>query len=122
MKKAIKTISIFFLFLIVFPSLAGAVVMVLWNSIIPAICGFVTITFWQGVGLFVLGQILTGGFLFMLFLLGGGIHAIGHRHGEWRSHLHNMTDEQRREFINRRRREHFFGFPNRPNKDENVAE
>lgn len=121
MKKAIKTIVILLLFLIVFPALAGVVVTALWNSIIPAICGFAAITFWQGVGLFILGQILTGGVLLAMFFIGGGIHALGHHHDEWRSHWHNMTDEQRHEFINRRRREHL-GLRNRQNKSEDAAE
>lgn len=121
MKKAIKTVFILLLFLIVFPACAGIVVTALWNSIIPAICGFAAITFWQGVGLFFLGQFLTGGFVLALFLVGGGIHALGHHRGEWNSHWHNMTDEQRREFIDRRRREHF-GFRNRQNKSEDAAE
>lgn len=120
MKKAIKATVISLLFLVVFPALAGLAVTALWNSIIPAVCGFQAITFWQGTGLFILGQILTGGFLLALFFIGGGIHALGHRHGEWKSHWHNMTDEQRREFINRRR-EHF-GFRNRQNMSENAAD
>lgn len=121
MKNVLKAIVLLLLFLIVFPSLAGAAVMALWNSLVPAICGFATITFLQGVGLFFLGQFLTGGFLLALFIIGGGIHAIGHKHGEWNNHWHNMTDEQRSEFINRRRREHF-GFRNRQNRNGDDAE
>lgn len=121
MKKSVKAIAIFFLFLIVFPALAGLVVMALWNCIVPAVCGFSAIGFWQGVGLFVMGQILSGGVLFSLFFVGWGVHAIGHRHNDWHSHWHNMTDEQRREFIERRRREHF-GFGHRKESVENAAE
>lgn len=55
-----------------------------------------------------------------MFFAGGGIHAIGHKHGEWKNHWHNMTDEQRREFIKRRRCEHF-GFRNRQNKNEDAT-
>lgn len=120
MKKALKAIAISILFLIVFPPLAGIAVMALWNSLIPAICGFAAITFWQGVGLFILGQILSGGFLFALFFIGGGIHALGHHRGEWKSHWHNMTDEQRREFITLRRQH--FGFAPHRNKSDNAAE
>lgn len=121
MKKALKAIALLFLFLIVFPSLAGVAVMALWNSLIPGICGFATITFLQAVGLFFLGQFLAGGFLLALFFIGGGIHALRHRNGAWNNHWHNMTDEQRRGFINRRRREHF-GFRNRQNKNEDATE
>lgn len=121
MKKAIKAIVVLLLFIVVFPALAGMAVMALWNSIIPAVCGYSAITFTQGAGLFFLGQILSGGILLALFLVGGGIHALGHHHGEWKGHWHNMTDEQRREFINRRRREHF-GFHNSQNQHEDAAE
>lgn len=121
MKKALKAIILLLLFFSVFPSLAGVAVMALWNSFIPAICGFAAITFWQGVGLFILGQFLAGGFLLALFFIGGGIHALGHHCGDWNSRWHNMTDEQRREFINRRRREHF-GFRNFQNTNEDAAE
>jgi len=82
--------------------MAGLAVMALWNSIIVAACGFAAITFIQAVGLFIFGQILSGGVILGLFMLGGGIHAITHHHGKFRrmhAHWHNMTDEQRREFI-----------------------
>lgn len=121
MKKAIKTILILLLFVVVFPALAGAAVTALWNCLVPAVCGFATITFMQGVGLFLLGQFLTGCFLLALFLVGGGIHAVRHHSGEWDSRWHDMSAEQRREFINRRRREHF-GFRTRQNTSENAAE
>lgn len=121
MKTTVKTIVILLLFVIVFPTLAGLIVTALWNGIIPAVCGFTTITFWQGVGLFLIGQILTGGVLLAFFLIGASFHAVGHHHGEWSGHWHNMTDEQRREFIERRRREHF-GFRNRKTGGEDAAE
>lgn len=121
MKKAIKTLVILILFFVVFPSLAGVAIMALWNNIMPAVCGFAVITFWQGIELFLLGQILTGGILLALFLVGGGIHALHHHHGTWRSHWHDMTGEQRREFIERRRREHL-RFADRLNKREDAAE
>lgn len=121
MKKTIKITVILLLFLIVFPALAGVAVMLLWNSILTDVCGFAAVTFWQGTGLFVLGQILAGGFLLALFFIGGGIHALGHGHGEWRRHWHDMTAEQRREFVSRRRREHL-GFMNGKNDSRNAAE
>ena len=94
--------------------MAGLAVMALWNSIIVAACGFAAITFIQAVGLFIFGQILSGGVILGLFMLGGGIHAITHHHGrlhEMSSHWHYMTDEQRREFIERRRA-HFGSYRN----------
>ncbi len=121
MKKAIKASSIAILFLAVIPALAGTAIMTLWNGIVAATCGFATIGFWQGVGLFFLGQILTGGFVLGLFMTGGAIHAAIRRHDGWGHHWHDMTDEQRREFIKRRRKEHF-GFHNRAHTSENAAD
>lgn len=96
--------------------------MALWNNIMPALCGFSTITFWQSAGLFIMGQILTGGIIILLFIAGGMIHhSSGHPHAEWKSHWYDMTEEQRRDFIERRRREHF-GFRHRQNRSENGAE
>lgn len=121
MKKTVKTLVFVLLFLVVFPALAGIAVMFLWNSIIPVVCGFSAITFWQGVGLFLIGQILTGGILFALFFVLAGIHAVTHHRGELRNHWHGMTDEQRHEFIERRRREHF-GFRRRETDGDYAAE
>lgn len=119
MKKAIKISIALFLFLVVLPSLAGVTVMTLWNSIITVICGFSAISFWEGIGLFILGQILTGGVILALFMIFGAVHTIGHRHGELRRHWHDMTDDQRREFITRRRNEHF-RFRNHRNAGEDA--
>lgn len=122
MKKAIKSIMLFCLFAVIIPALAGVAIMTLWNALVPAVCGFAAITFWQGVGFFLLGQILTGGFVLGFFLLGMGVHAVAHRHHkEWYSQLHDMSAEERREFILRRRAEHA-GFHNRTHNNGNVAE
>ncbi len=43
-------------------SVAGLVVMGLWNSLMPAIFAVKAISFWQGLGLLVLSRILFGGF------------------------------------------------------------
>lgn len=97
------------MFAAVVPALAGLAVTALWNNVVVAACGFAAIGFWEGVGLFVFGQILTGGFVLGLFMLGGSVHAIGHHdRGDWGRHWHKMSDEQRAEFINRRRAR--FGF------------
>lgn len=119
MKKVTKIIMMLIAVMII-PALAGLGIMALWNGIITSICGFAAISFWQGVGLFILGQLLSGGFLIMLFVLMGGIHSISHNHGDWHNHWHGMTDEQRREFI-LRRREHF-GFRKRSQKEDDVVE
>ncbi len=119
MKKTIKIFAVLITLMAV-PALAGLGIMALWNSIIAAACGFAIINFWQSTGLFVLGQLLSGGFLLLLFMLFGSIHAISHHREDWHNHWHNMTDEQRREFI-LRRREHF-GFCNHYHNAEDASE
>ena len=66
--KIIKTIATLFVFVVAVPSIAGFAITELWNSILVAVCGYAAIGFWQSVGLFLLGQILTGGFILGLFL------------------------------------------------------
>lgn len=121
MRRSVKTFISVILFLAVIPALAGLAVTALWNGIVTGVCGFGAICFWQGVGLFVLGQILTGGFVLALFLAGAVVHAVGHHRGDWHSHWHSMTDSERREFIERRRREHF-GFSNKPRAEEDATD
>ncbi|MDE5650089.1 MAG: hypothetical protein K2G33_01200 [Duncaniella sp.] len=107
MGKIIKTIVTFTLFIAVIPALAGLAITALWNSILVPVCGFAVIGFWYSVGLFLLGQIMTGSFIIALFIIGGCLHKILHHDNDWHSHWHNMTDEQRRKFIEVRRRAHF---------------
>lgn len=121
MRKTVKIIVTLLLFIVVFPTLAGFAVMALWNNIMPLVCGFSTITLWQSVGMFIMGQLISGGAFIMLLFFCGGLHTLFHHHGEWDTHWHSMTNEQRRLFIEQRRREHF-GFHNRQNKCENAAE
>ncbi|MDE5947784.1 MAG: hypothetical protein K2G86_03215 [Prevotella sp.] len=107
MKIKMKKVAKIFMAMIVFvtiPAVAGLGIMALWNSLVTSICGFAAITFWQSIGFFLLGQLLSGGFLIMLFVLLGMIHSINHHHGDWHDHWHKMSDEERREFIFRRRK------------------
>ncbi len=101
--KIIKVFIFLLVFVIVIPALAGWAIMGLWNSIVPAVCGFAAVSFWQAVGIFVLGQLVTGGFLIAFFIVGGSLHAIMHHPEKWKSHWHLMSDEEKRDFINRRR-------------------
>ena len=105
MKKLIKTLSLLLLFVTVIPAIASCAIMALWNSVAVTACNFAAITFWQAAGFFFLGQMLSGGMILGLFMMGGGIHAIIHHDSgrHWSHHWHNMTDEQRREFIEQRR-------------------
>lgn len=95
------------LLLLVILTLAGSfIVMNLWNCIITGICGFVAVSFWQALGMLALGLTLSGGlFLFILMLA----HAFTPHHYDSRRELfkkwHNMTEEQRHEFLASR------GFP-----------
>ncbi len=108
MKKASKIIATLLLFLVAIPFSLGYATTLLWNHILIPACGFSAITLLQGVGIFVLGQLLSGGFVLGCFFVAGSIHhIIGHHGGKMGRHWHNMTDEERREFFERRAK---FGF------------
>lgn len=72
----------------------GAVVMLLWNSILPEVAGFKTISYGQALGLLVLCRILFGGFHFGR---GRGYRPPGAQPG-FRDKFLNMTDEERATF------------------------
>lgn len=108
MKKIAKAIASLILFFVAIPLLAGVATTALWNNILTSACGFAAIGVWQGVGMFILGQILSGGFVLGCFFAFGSIHHIaGHPGRGLKRHWHDMTEEQRREFIEQRAR---FGF------------
>lgn len=119
MKKTIKIFAILILLLAV-PALAGLGIAALWNSILTSACGFAAISFYQGVGLFLLGQLLSCGFLIPCFIGFGSMHALRHNREDLRGHWHSMSDRERREFIQRRRE--VFGFRNRPANGEATSE
>ncbi|GAB3432416.1 hypothetical protein [Niabella aquatica] len=75
----------------------STVIMLLWNWLVPGIFGLTVINFWQALGLFLLARILFGRFGFSRNRM---MHERrNHIRDKWR----NMTPEQRKEFINRRR-------------------
>jgi len=80
----------------------SALVLLLWNLLIPGIFGLKTINFWQAAGLFILTKIL-----FSSFRGGGrpGERMLGafHRDNPLMERWMNMTEEERKEFINKRR-------------------
>ena len=93
-----------------------AVVMLLWNYVLATVINVAVINFWQALGLFALARILFGGF--------GGFHRFGRPHdrrmwggmyGGMPGGSHNpiqekwmkMTPEERKNFIEKRKR---FGF------------
>jgi predicted Fe-S protein YdhL (DUF1289 family) len=118
MKRIFRTITGIAAWIAV-PAAAGYAITLLWNWLMPALCGFAAISYPQGVGLFLLGQFLSAGFIIGLFLLGGFCHAAVHR-GAHRNHWHDMTDEERREFFDRRR-EWFDMMHSRRHKSSNTA-
>ena len=83
-------------------ALAGvsAIVMLLWNALLPEIFGVTPINFWQALGLFILTRIFFGRF-------GFGGDKMRYKENLMREKWKKMTPEQRKEFINKRRR---FGF------------
>lgn len=85
-------------------ALAGVsgAIMLLWNWLMPDIFGLTVINFWQALGLFLLTRILFGRFGF-----GRGGMMMRDRGSHIREKWMNMTPEQRKEFINKRRN---FGF------------
>lgn len=119
MKKFVKTLVVIFLFFVAIPLAAGFATTLLWNNILTSACGFSAIGIWQGVGIFMLGQILSAGFVLGGFFTVGSIHHImGHRGGKFGRHWHNMTDEERRAFIERRAK---FGFRHHHNQSNGDA-
>ncbi|WP_300700082.1 hypothetical protein [Bacteroides sp.] len=95
----------------------GAIVMLLWNFTLPAVCGLATINFWQALALFILARILFGGFPGRggmipghsgMFPGRGGMFG-GRRGNPFREKWEKMTPEERKKFIDKRRK---FGFGN----------
>ncbi len=85
----------FFLLFIVAVLVFGAIVMVLWNTILPGVLGVKAITFVQALGILLLSKILFGG-------LGRRGGWQGGRHNQWRHNMKekwgNMTPEEREKF------------------------
>ncbi|HKJ81899.1 MAG TPA: hypothetical protein VJ954_07740 [Ignavibacteriaceae bacterium] len=79
----------------------SAAIMILWNLLVPEIIGLKAINFWQAAGLFILTRILFGGFW------GGKPHDRQindfQRGNHMREKWMKMSDEERKEFINKRR-------------------
>ncbi|MDH6358378.1 hypothetical protein [Parabacteroides sp. PF5-9] len=103
MKKFRFLIPVGFLLIVAVFSL---ITMLLWNWLMPALFGLITINFWQAAGLLILARILFGGFGRgkSKMMMSGMMH--NHRnpiHEGWMK----MSPEQRRAFIEKRRK---FGF------------
>ena len=118
MKKAFK-IFVTLIAMLAIPALAGLGILALWNGIVTAVCGFAAITFYQAVGLFLLGQLLSSGFIIALLFGFGSLHTIIRHRGDWHDHWHKISNEERREFIQRRRE--MFSFRNRPGNGDDAS-
>lgn len=99
-------------------ALLSVAVMLLWNWLMPVIFGIGAINFWQSLGLLVLARILFGGFRpGKGGIMNHGMHPVPENpiHRKWMK----MTPEQRKEFIDKRRR---FGFGRPFDKDFDTSE
>lgn len=101
MKK--KLIAFIIVWAVAIPALAGGAIMLLWNWLMPNVAEAAPIGFLQSAGLFLLGQVLSGGFIFGLLLLAIGGHVICFHHNHrsmerWR----RMSPEQRRAAMSKR--------------------
>lgn len=98
LKKKRKVKKIFFVLaaIIVFTTVIGTIVMLLWNAIIPNILNTRPIRFWEAIGLLCLVRLLTGGFR------GGRMgKKMRGKKRVWKEKWINMTEEERAEFKNR---------------------
>ena len=77
--------------MVIFTTIGGGLVMLLWNWLTPALFGFREVTFWQALGLLALCRILFGGF---------GLSG-GHRSGR-RGRMEGRIGERIRQRMNER--------------------
>lgn len=99
----IKLFGFLLVWAAVIPAAVSGLIMCVWNMLMPQLFGLGAIGFWQSAALFLLCQLLSGGFVLGLLLLVGGIHVIVfHRNHAAHERWKKMTDEQRREVFLRR--------------------
>jgi Ca2+/H+ antiporter, TMEM165/GDT1 family len=89
MKK--KWIVLAPLMILLFVTVGGTAVLLLWNWLLPSLFGWHSITFWQAIGLLALSRILFGG------LGRHGWRGSGFR-GRWAERWDRMTPEEREKF------------------------
>jgi len=77
--------------MLLFIAVGGAIVQLLWNSLLPALFGWHEITFWQALGVLTLCRVLFGG------LGGRGFYRSGFRR-RWAERWEAMTPEERERF------------------------
>ena len=104
MKKRLFIISLFWVLAI---AAFGAIVMLLWNFVVPGVLGLATINFWQALALFVLARIFFGGFPGRGAFPGRRRMPDGKEGNPFRAKWEKMSPEERKDFINKRKK---FGF------------
>lgn len=109
MKKTMK-LTAACIFWLAIPMVSSLAIMLLWNGILIDTCGFAAIDYITALGLFLLTQFLSGAFIVGLGLLGGIFHLQVHHHGHLHNHWHEMSDQEKLDFIERRR-SWFMGYP-----------
>ena len=74
--------------------LFGYVFQMLWNTLIPDLFQGPEITYWQGIGLIVLGKLMTGGFGSGMSC---GCDCKKKKNSGWKSSCDNKTEEEKAE-------------------------
>ncbi|MFK7807839.1 MAG: hypothetical protein AB8F74_08595 [Saprospiraceae bacterium] len=96
-RKKHKVRKVFFVAaaVIVFATVIGTVVMLLWNAIIPNVLNTRPIRLWEAIGLLAIFRLLTGG------LRRGFGRKHRKRKNAWKEKWMTMTDEEKAEFKSR---------------------
>lgn len=123
MKRKPKSIGKFILKGIAFIAIAAliiAVVMVLWNAVIPSVTGWSALTYWQAAAILILSRILFG-----KFGRPGGHHGCcgkKDKHGHIHEKMHNMSPEERREYIRNQMAKHKRYWCNNVNEECEISD
>jgi hypothetical protein len=96
LKRMILIAPLAILGLVLFITIGGTIVLLLWNWLLPTLFGWHPITFWQALGLLALCRILFGGF-------GGRGHGRSRIRRRIEERCESMTPEERERFRQRMR-------------------
>jgi hypothetical protein len=98
------------IFIVIAAAAFSAVTMLLWNALMPELFGLPVLNYWQAVGILLLARILFGGAGGKRFMPGRMDHAgRGCHHGNpLREKWMNMTEEERKAFIEKEKAFHHF--------------
>lgn len=87
-----------FILIVAIVAAAGAIIMLLWNSIIPSVVGWNSLNYFQAIGLLILCRLLFGGFSG----LRGAKEKFHHRHTmhqDMRNRVKGMSKREKMEYI-----------------------